>query len=214
MGGFAAVLPSGRPVEISGKKNQALLTYLALHVDKKLTREKLISLLWSDRGGAQARSSLRHVLTALRRDLGGIQPPPLIVRGDTVALDGSAVSTDVAAFEELAASASVEELRRAAKLYDGDLLDGLAVHDPTFDNWLSFERSRLREVAIGALMRLMAQLNATEAITTGQRLVALDPLREASHQALMHAFAAQAGMHCDVSWMSRHPQRWRTSIAR
>src|SRR5215472_1710938 len=191
MGGFAAVLSTGQTAEVSGKKNRALLTYLALHADKKLTREKLISLLWSDRGGAQARSSLRHVLTALRRDLGGIQPPPLIVRGDTVALDGSAVSTDVAAFEELAASASVEELRRAAKLYDGDLLDGLAVHDPTFDNWLSFERSRLREVAIGALMRLMAQLNATEAITTGQRLVALDPLREASHQALMHAFAAQ-----------------------
>ena len=191
MGGFAAVLPSGRPVEVSGKKNQALLTYLALHVDKKLTREKLISLLWSDRGGAQARSSLRHVLTALRRDLGGIQPPPLIVQGGTVALDGSVVSTDVAAFEELAASASVEELRRAAKLYEGDLLDGLAVRDPAFDDWLSFERSRLREVAIGALMRLMAHLNATEAITTGQRLVALDPLREASHQALMHAYAAQ-----------------------
>jgi len=191
MGGFAAVLATGRPVEVSGKKNRALLTYLALHADKKLTREKLISLLWSDRGEVQARSSLRQALAALRRDLGGIEPTPLTIYGDTVALDGSAVSTDVAAFEELAASASVEELRRAAKLYEGDLLDGLAVRDPAFDDWLSFERSRLREVAIGALMRLMAHLNATEAITTGQRLVALDPLREASHQALMHAYAAQ-----------------------
>ena len=45
MGGFAAVLPTGQPVEISGKKNQALLTYLTLHADKKLTRETLISLL-------------------------------------------------------------------------------------------------------------------------------------------------------------------------
>src|SRR5215467_10542090 len=191
MGGFAAVLSTGQPVEVSGKKNRALLTYLALHAGKMLTREKLIGLLWSDRGEAQARSSLRQALVALRRDLCGIEPLPLTIDGDTVALDGSAVSTDVAAFEQLAASASVEELRRAAKLYDGDLLDGLAVRDPTFDNWLSFERSRLREVAIGALMRLMAHLNATEAITTGQRLVALDPLREASHQALMHAFAAQ-----------------------
>ena len=191
MGGFAAVLPTGQPVEISGKKNRALLTYLALHTDKKLTREKLISLLWSDRGEVQARSSLRQALAALRRDLGGIEPLPLTIDGDTVALDGSAVSTDVAAFEELAASASVEELRRAAKLYDGDLLDGLAVRDPAFDDWLTFERSRLREVAIGALMRLMAHLNGTEAIITGQRLVALDPLREASHQALMHTYAAQ-----------------------
>jgi DNA-binding SARP family transcriptional activator len=191
MGGFAALLPTGQPVEVSCKKNRALLTYLALHADKKLTREKLISLLWSDRGEAQARSSLRQALAALRRDLGDVQPPPLTIDGDTVALDGSAVSTDVAAFEELAASASVEELRRAAKLYEGDLLDGLAVRDPAFDDWLTFERSRLREVAIGALTHLMAHLNATEAITTGQRLVALDALREASHQALMHAYAAQ-----------------------
>ena len=30
MGGFAAVLSTGQPVEVSGKKNRALLTYLAL----------------------------------------------------------------------------------------------------------------------------------------------------------------------------------------
>jgi len=40
MGGFAVVLPTGQPVEVSGKKNRAMLTYLALHTDKKLTREK------------------------------------------------------------------------------------------------------------------------------------------------------------------------------
>src|SRR5215472_18921371 len=94
MGGFAAVLPTGQPVEVSGKKNQALLTYLALHAGKKLTREKLTSLLWSDRGEAQARNSLRQALAALRRDLGSIKPPPLTVDGDTVVFDGSAVSTD------------------------------------------------------------------------------------------------------------------------
>src|SRR5262249_3970134 len=182
--------PSGQPVEVSGKKSQALLTYLALHADKKLTREKLISLLWSDRGEAQARNSLRQALAALRRDLGGIEPPPLSVNGDTVVADGSAVPTDVAALDELAASAPADELRRAAKLYEGDLLEGMAVHDPAFDDWLTLERSRLREVAIAALTRLMAHLNAAEAITTGQRLVALDPLREASHQALTHAYAA------------------------
>src|SRR5262249_59437836 len=40
-------------------------------------------------------------------------------------------------------------------------------------------------------VRRMAHPNANESITTGQRLVALDPLREASHRALMHAFAGQ-----------------------
>src|SRR6516162_1988484 len=125
MGGFAALLPTGQPVEVSCKKNRALLTYLALHADKKLTREKLICLLWSDRGEAQARTSLRQALAALRRALGRIEPPPLTVDRDTIALDGSAISTDVAVFEEMAASTSAGELRRAAKLYEGDLLDGL-----------------------------------------------------------------------------------------
>jgi hypothetical protein len=67
IGGF--VLLTGQPVEIWSKKNQALFTYLALHADKKLTRETLISLLWSDRREAQARSSLRQALAALKRDL-------------------------------------------------------------------------------------------------------------------------------------------------
>jgi hypothetical protein len=98
---FAAVLPTGQPVEISSKKNQAPLTNLAPHTDKKPTREKLISLFWSDRGEVQARSSLRHALAALKRDLGGIEPPPTV--DGTVALDGSAASTDVASFEDLAA---------------------------------------------------------------------------------------------------------------
>ena len=64
MGGFAAVVPTGQPVEVSGKKNRALLTYLALHTDKKLTREKLISLLWSDRG-ARADLFLARFLSPL-----------------------------------------------------------------------------------------------------------------------------------------------------
>ena len=78
------------------------MTHLAVHRDKKPTREKLISLFWSGRGEVQARSSLRQALAALKRDLGGIEPPPT-VDGDTVVLDDSVVSTDVASFEDLAA---------------------------------------------------------------------------------------------------------------
>jgi TolB-like protein/DNA-binding SARP family transcriptional activator len=178
-------------VEIAGKKNQALLTYLALNAGKKLTREKLMGLLWSDRGETQARSSLRQALASLRRDLRDIEPSPLASDGDTVALDGSAIATDVGTFETLAGAASAEELRRAMSIYQGDLLDGLAVRDAAFDDWLAFERSRLRELAIGALMRLTAEASGGEAIAAGRRLVALDPLREASHCALMQAHAVR-----------------------
>ncbi len=191
LGGFAACLASGRNVPVAGKKNQALLAYLALNPGKRLSREKLVGLLWSDRGDAQARSSLRQALVALRHDLVGIKPTPLLLEGDAVAIAPSAVSTDVADFGRLAASKSAYELRQAAALYEGDLLEGLAVRDPAFDEWLSVERGRLHETAINALGKLLCHLENAEAVAAGQQLVALDPLREASHRALMKVYASQ-----------------------
>src|SRR5579872_2299070 len=139
LGGFEAITETGRAIGISGKKNQALLAYLTVHAGKKLPRDKLTSLLWSDRGEQQARSSLRQALLTLRRDLASIEPVPLIFEADAVAIDASATSNDVAAFERLAASSAVEDMRRAAELYRGDFLDGVAVRDQAFDEWLTVE---------------------------------------------------------------------------
>ena len=100
LGGFVAGNSTGRPIEIAGRKNQALLAYLALSQGKKVSREKLVGLLWSDRGEAQARSSLRQALLTLRRDLEGLDPPPLVFDGDAIAVDGSAVSTDAGQIHE------------------------------------------------------------------------------------------------------------------
>src|ERR1700693_760088 len=107
LGGLAASLPSGRPVELVGKKNQALLAYLAVNRGKRHSREKLMGLLWGDRGETQARGSLRQALAALKEALAGVEPAPLVLDGDSVALDPAAVSTDVASFEQLASSESL-----------------------------------------------------------------------------------------------------------
>src|SRR5215472_8773938 len=189
LGGFDASSAAGRPVEISGKKNQALLAYLATHPGRKLARDKLTSLLWSDRGEQQARGSLRQALLVLKEALEGDAPGALVLEGDSAGLEPGAVATDVAQLEALARSESTGDLRRAAELYGGDLLGGLGVHDPSFEDWLATERTRLREVTIGVLGRLTAGLAEAEAVSMGQRLVALDPLREASHRALMKAYA-------------------------
>ena len=189
LGGFSASLASGRAVELAGKKNRALLAYLALGRGKWHGREKLMALLWSDRGEAQARGSLRQALSALKQAMAEGTPAALVLEGDSVSLEPEAVATDVAELEALAGSESIGDLRQAAELYEGDLLDGLGVHDPSFEEWLAVERTRLREVTIGVLGRLTAGLAGTEAVAMAQRLVALDPLREASHRALMKAYA-------------------------
>ena len=68
-GGFQAQTKSGAAVALSSRKAQALLAYLALGPGEALRREKLMVLLWSDRGEEQARTSLRQTLTALRKGL-------------------------------------------------------------------------------------------------------------------------------------------------
>jgi len=42
-----------------------LLAYLALELGRPVSRERIAQLLWSDRGHAQARDSLRQSLVAL-----------------------------------------------------------------------------------------------------------------------------------------------------
>ena len=66
------------------------------------------------------------------------------------------MATDVAELEALAGSESTGDLRQAAKLYEGDLLE--EVRYPGFEDWLASERARLREVTIGVLGRLTAGL--------------------------------------------------------
>lgn len=191
LGSFEARRASGEILEIAGKKNQALLAFVGLRPGKFLPREKLVNLLWSDRGEAQARNSLRQALVTLRRDLQGIEPAPLLFERDTIAGDAAAIATDVAEFEELAAAGTTDALRQAARLYEGDLLDGLAIRDPAFEEWLFAEQGKLRETALTVLERLSTLTSGAEAMAFARRLLGLDPLREASHRALMRVYAAQ-----------------------
>jgi TolB-like protein/DNA-binding SARP family transcriptional activator/tetratricopeptide (TPR) repeat protein len=191
LGGFAACSSSGTAVHIRGKKNQALLAYLAVNIDKGLTREKAIGLLWSDRDDSHARSTLRQVLFSLRRDLAAIHPAPLEFNGDTVAVNAKAVSTDVARFERLAASGSAADLQVATTAYEGEFLDGIAVQDLAFEEWLAIQRVRFHEMIINVYLSLLPHLSGSEAVVAASRLVALDQLRDSSHRALMQAYAGQ-----------------------
>ena len=66
LGGFDARLESGQKVCLPTRKAEALLAYLALAGGQSRSRDQLAGLLWSDRGDAQAKGSLRQALSALR----------------------------------------------------------------------------------------------------------------------------------------------------
>jgi TolB-like protein/Tfp pilus assembly protein PilF len=192
LGGFEVRL-AGRVVDLPGQKDRALLAILALSPGAVHSRDKLASLLWGERGDQQARDSLKHGLTRLRQCLQPVTPAPIVADRQSVRLDAAGVTSDVATFERLLGGGTQETLEQAIALYRGDLLDGIGLRDPAFEDWLLVERQRLRHRAEGALTELIVQSLATGALeraaAAARRLLSLDPLRESACRALMQTHA-------------------------
>jgi len=194
LGGFQARLDGGPMLAVPAKA-QALLAYLAARPGQAHPRDKLAALLWGGTGQEQARSNLRHTLFTIRQAVRGLSPAVLVAEAQAVALEPAAVDVDVLSFGKLVAEGTAEAFERAAALYQGELLEGLSIDEPPFEEWLLAERERLRELALEALARLLAhqaKSQATErAIRTAIRLLALDPLQEPAHRTLMRLYARQ-----------------------
>jgi DNA-binding SARP family transcriptional activator len=139
----------------------------------------------------QARRGLRQSLFTLRKAVGA-EPPALLIDGETVALNPASVEVDVMEFERQIAEGTPAALERAASLYRGELLEGLALQEAPFEEWLLAERERLRELALEALAKLLRHqrtTGATEAaLQTALRLLALDPLQEPVHRTVMRLY--------------------------
>jgi len=194
LGPFRARLGSGETVALPTRKTEALLAYVALAPDRTATRQTLAALLWGDMPEEQARHNLRQALFALRRALSGPAAEALVVAPNEVRLDAKHVSVDVAEFERHLA-VEPHALGEALTVYEGDLLDGLDLDEGSFEEWLSSERTRLRERAVDVAARLLRQRSdaddVPEAIQAALRLVTLDPVQETGHRALMRLYARQ-----------------------
>jgi DNA-binding SARP family transcriptional activator/predicted ATPase len=191
LGGFQGRVGVSAPLTLPTRKSRALLAFLALPPGRSHPRERLASLLWGGMREPQARRGLRQSLFTLRKAV-GVEPPALLVDGQTVALSPTAVDVDVVEFEHQVAEGTPAALERAAALYRGDLLEGLALQEAPFEEWLLAERERLHELALEALAKLLRHqriTGATEAaLQTALRLLALDPLQEPVHRALMRLY--------------------------
>src|SRR6266540_3545945 len=191
LGGFQGRLGASAPLTLPTRKSQALLAFLALPPGRLHPREKLASLLWGGMREPQARGGLRQSLFTLRR-LVGMDPSVLLIDGQSVALNPTAVDVDVVEFERQVAEGTPAALERAAALYRGELLEGLALQEAPFEEWLLAERDRLRELALEALAKLLRHqrtTGATEAaLQTALRLLALDALQEPVHRAVMRLY--------------------------
>jgi len=179
-------LDHGSVVTVSNRKAQALLALLTLAPRHSCSRERLAALLWPDRTEGVARQSLRQCLSVLRQSIPEL---PLVTDHDRVGFNAGAIAIDVLEFEALCGERNIEGLRLAMELYHGDLLECFDAKSDLFEAWLIGERIRLRAMATSTLRILLdGQIEKhlrEEARRIAHRLVAIDPLQEDIHRALM-----------------------------
>src|SRR5262249_5452862 len=125
LGDFELSGPDGR-IELTSKKQAALLAFLACTAPQAHSRDKLMTLLWGSHFDAQARQNLRQALFRLRRVLG---EDALISSGESISLQPGAVACDVARFEALLVDGIRDALDAAVGLYMGRLLADFAIRD-------------------------------------------------------------------------------------
>ncbi len=187
------LLASGNLVNVSAKKAQALLAYLAVRPSQLVSRDKIASLLWGSFAPEQARQSLRQLLSTLRRELKALGDDPILIEeNDFLSVDSKRVACDVVEFESGVASGTDQSLRRAVDIYAGDFLEGFELDEDRFDQWVLGERDRLHRMALrahGQLVDLLARNGAIDsAIATAQHSLRIDALQEAMHRTLMRLY--------------------------
>ncbi|MGH7499361.1 MAG: BTAD domain-containing putative transcriptional regulator, partial [Gemmatimonadales bacterium] len=190
------------------RRRLALLAILAAAGERGLSRDKLISRLWSESSANNARHALEQLLYSIRRQF----PPEGLISGvDPLRLEPAVIESDVQEFERAVARGAWSE---AVVLYRGPLLDGFYLSDEGFEEWAETERSRLAGEHAAALHRLAREADAgrhhTEAIAWWSRLAALDPLSERSAVGLARAMAG-AG---DVASAIRQAQAYEALVRR
>jgi DNA-binding SARP family transcriptional activator len=169
----------------SARRAWSLLAYLALSPGPQ-PRGDLAAHFWPDVLDSSARASLRSAVWSLRRALGPVAEPYLIVNRNCVGLaPGPELWVDVNAFEALVQAGRERE---AVELCTGELLAGFE------EEWALMARAAHRERLLEVLERLAAGCESTgdleEALEWSRRAVAIDPLSEDAHRGLIARLAA------------------------
>ena len=195
------------------RKTLALLAYLAVNRWQH-HRDYISAMLWPDYDQAKAYTNLRHILWEIQQAIG---EGWIVAHRDTISLIadddhssspmGRVVWVDVARFKSLITQSRAQKdvslrislLSDAVKLYRNHFLTGFSLKDaPNFNEWAMAESEELRHQLAWALTMLTddhCSLGQAEtAIPYARRLIALDPLNEASHRQLMQVYI-QSGQH-------------------
>jgi DNA-binding SARP family transcriptional activator/CheY-like chemotaxis protein len=152
----------GRPVELGGRKQRAVLASLLLRVGRVVSLDRIIDDLWPDRPPARAAATVQVFVSNLRRALEPARPRGaaatlLVTASPGYRLDVEPSAVDARVFADLAergrAALADEDAERAAALLRRaeDLWRGPALADLAEAPFARAAAARLDELRLGAV---------------------------------------------------------------
>jgi DNA-binding SARP family transcriptional activator/tetratricopeptide (TPR) repeat protein len=172
----------------ASKKTRALLGYLVVVVQAH-ARQRLCDLFWD--GPDDPRAELRWSLTKLRPLVDDANDRRLSADRERVSFEPKGAAIDLAMVRLDTAhldKAPVDTLRQAAARFRGELLEGLDLPGCfRYHEWCVAEREAARRLRVDVLTLLTERLagEPEEALAHARVRVAIDPLAEAGHVAVM-----------------------------
>jgi len=193
VGTMRAVAPGGADFLPRGRKTRGLMACLCLAQGERVSRSRLVGLLWDRSADAQARMSLRQSLSELNGVVNRHVPGLVEIGRDSIRIDVRKCWVDALAIIEASADATADP-SNLVQPYGERLLEDLGGITPSFDHWLAAERTRfedrVRKILEADLDRLTEQ-NAKPEVraAAARRLINFEPTHEGAVRSLMKAFA-------------------------
>ena len=182
-------LRDGARAVVLAPSAQRLVAFLALR-ERSVQRGYVAGQIWTDSSQEQANANLRTSLWRIKRSGCAV----VAATATTIGL-APGVAVDIAAIV-----ASANRVLDGAPAPDDPtiLLQAGELLPDWYDDWLSIERERLRQLRLQALETLSQQLavagDYAAAIEAGLTAIAAEPLRESAHRAVISAHLAQGNV--------------------
>lgn len=185
IGAFSVADASGRSCALTGRKDRAVLAFLAAHTGRPIARDRLVELVWPGSSDGAGRASLRQSLSTIRKALA--HESIFSVDRDTVMLNPDFAQSDV---DRITNGDLALAENGVAPMANGEMfLDDLSGVSHEYDTWRATEQSRLAGLVAASLTDLAEQAEATQdywrSVSCLSQLVSLDPLNENAMERLM-----------------------------
>lgn len=179
--GNPTVIINGQDVYFPYRKAEGLFYYICLN--KKITREEAVNLLWADSDETSARKNLRDAIYKLKKSLGdNIFSPSAKSYIELNPNINASIDTDSA------------DISHILSVYGGDFLQNFSVKDCyDFENWMLEKREDFKKVYISAILKKVNELVNIGDFKSIQKyadiLISNDPYNEKTYRDIMRIYA-------------------------